>query len=302
MTTDISDTNFSEVNKQSAEPSAMAEQSAQTLTSQEHDNIMNTPQPEENLQRKTPSTQNHENNVEPSYDLSTVRNFVSTIITLLQEFLKSSDEKGDTNTTQCITKQKTIGQQNHNNSKEMLYHQLLCELHKVMDLTTNQRRFQLHDTKSHPNSPQSTETISQSISQQLYNLQQQVRQIHLIQMSQEKPQRHKPHKPETRVCFRCEKYGHVAKFCRSRPLSKKSQTNHRTHLFKEQTPIRQRHRKQLHPTGHNSSIYDTLHNWQLPTLKSGKNFSSRKTKPQNKHKLNQSSPQKLGLPSAIHSE
>ena len=52
MPTDISDTNFSEVNKQSAEPSAMAEQSAQTLTSQEHDNIMNTPQPEENLQRK----------------------------------------------------------------------------------------------------------------------------------------------------------------------------------------------------------------------------------------------------------
>ena len=99
----------------------------------------------------------------------------------------------------------------------MLYHQLLCELHKVMDLTTNQRRFQLHDTKSHPNSPQSTETISQSISQQLYNLQQQVRQIHLIQMSQEKPQRHKPHKPETRVCFRCEQYGHVAKYCRSRP-------------------------------------------------------------------------------------
>jgi len=52
MTNDISDTNFSEVNEQSAEPSAMAEQSAQTLTSQEHDNIMNTPQPEENLQRK----------------------------------------------------------------------------------------------------------------------------------------------------------------------------------------------------------------------------------------------------------
>ena len=167
MTNDISDINFSEVNEQSAEPSAMAEQSAQTLTSQEHDNIMNTPQPEENLQRKTPSPQAHENNVEPSYDLSTVRNFVSTIITLLQEFLKSSDEKGDTNTTQRITKQKTIGQQNHNNSKEMLYHQLLCKLHKVMDSTTNQHRFQLHDKKSHPNSPQSTETIPQSISQQL---------------------------------------------------------------------------------------------------------------------------------------
>ena len=139
-----------------------------------------------------------------------------------------------------------------------------------MDSTTNQHRFQLHDKKSHPNSLQSTETIPQSISQQLYNLQQ-VGKIHLIQMSQEKSQRHKPRKPETRVCFRCEKYGHVAKYCRSRPSPKPIfPTNHRKHLFKEQTSTRQRHRKQLHPTGHNSSVYDPLHNWQLPTLKSGK--------------------------------
>jgi len=172
-----------------------------------------------------------------------------------------------------------------------------------MDSTTNQHRFQLHDKKSHPNSPQSTETIPQSISQQLYNLQQQVGKIHLIQMSQEKSQRHKPRKPETRVCFLCEKYGHVAKYCRTRPLPKPIfSTNHRTHLFKVQTPIRQRHRKQLHPTSHNSSVYNPLHNSQLPTLKSGKNFSSRKTKPQHKHKLNQASPQKLSLPPTTHSE
>jgi len=37
MTTDISDTNFSEVNTQSAEPSTMAEQSAQTFIIQGHD-------------------------------------------------------------------------------------------------------------------------------------------------------------------------------------------------------------------------------------------------------------------------
>jgi len=289
------------MNEQRAEPSEMAELSALTLTSQEHDSILNTPQPEDNQQRNTPSPQTHEHNEGPSYDLFPVRNLVSTIITLLQEFLKSSDEKGDTNTTPRITKQKTIGRQTHNNSNEMLNQQLLCELHKVIDLTTNQRRFPLHDNKSHPNSPQSTETIFQSISQQLYNLQQQVGQLHFLQMSQEKPHRHKSHKPETRACFRCEKIGHVAKFCRTKPLSKTSQTNYRTQLFKEQTSIRPRHRKQLHPASQTSSFYDPLHNWQLPTLQSRKNISARNTQPYNKHQINQNSPQKSDLPAANHS-
>jgi len=242
MTNDISDTEFSECNEQPAEPLPAAEPSAQTLTSHAQDGNMNPPQPEENSQMETSSPRTHENNEEPSYDLHTVRNFIYKIITLLQQFLTSSDEKGDKNTTQCITKQKTIGQQKHNNSKETPYHQLPCELHKAIELITKQHQFQLHDKKSHKNHPQSTETIPQSLSQQLHNLQQQVGKIHRLQTSQEKSQRHSPRKPETRSCYRCGKYGHVAQNCRSRPLPKKLlQTNQRTHLFREQNFIRQQH-------------------------------------------------------------
>jgi len=89
MTNDKSHTNFSEFNEQSAEPLAVAEPSAQTLTSHAHDSIMNPPQPEDNSQMETSSPRTHENNDESSHDLYTVRNFVYTIITLLQEFLKS---------------------------------------------------------------------------------------------------------------------------------------------------------------------------------------------------------------------
>jgi len=94
MNNNLSETNFSEVYEQSAEPLPVAEPNVQTLiTSTLKSNMTKIPS-EENPQIQTPSLQAHEDIAQPPYDLSTVRNFVSTITTLLQVFLKSVDEKG----------------------------------------------------------------------------------------------------------------------------------------------------------------------------------------------------------------
>ena len=82
MTTDISDTDSSELNAQPAESIAAAEPSAQMLTSHTQDGIINLPQPEQNSQIETSSLRAHGNNEELSHDLHTVRNFIHKIITL----------------------------------------------------------------------------------------------------------------------------------------------------------------------------------------------------------------------------
>jgi len=79
--------------EQSAEPLPVTEPNVQTLITSTLESTMTKTPSEENPQIETPSLQAHEDNAQPPYDLSTVRNFVSTIITLLQEFLKSLDEK-----------------------------------------------------------------------------------------------------------------------------------------------------------------------------------------------------------------
>jgi len=68
MTNDVSDTDSSELNEQPAESIAVAEPSAQMLTSHTQDDISNLPQPEENSQIETSSPRAHGNNEEPSYD------------------------------------------------------------------------------------------------------------------------------------------------------------------------------------------------------------------------------------------
>jgi len=265
MTNDIPHTNFSELNEQPAEPLAVAEPSAQTLISHAHDSIMNPLQPEENSQMETPSPRTHENNEEPSHDLSTVRNFVYTMITLLQEFLKSSDEQGDTNRPLRIMTQTTSRRPEHNNSKETSNHHLLHELYKAIEIIAKRHQFQPHDKKSQNDHPQSTETLPKSLIQQIHNLQQQVEKLHRLPTSQEAPQRNSHRKPETRSCFHCGKYGHVAKFCRSRPLPKTLlQAKRTTHLSRQQSSIRQPNHQLLCPTGYDPSVYHPLNNWQLP--------------------------------------
>jgi len=98
MNNNLSETNFSEVHEQSAKSLPVTEPKVQTLITSTLESNMTKIPSEENPQIKIPPLQANEDNAQPSYDLSTARNFVSTIITLLQEFLKSSDETGETNT------------------------------------------------------------------------------------------------------------------------------------------------------------------------------------------------------------
>jgi len=270
MNNDISDAEFSECNKQPAEPLPAAEPSAQILTSHAQDGIMNPPQPEEHLTMEMSSPRAHENNEEPSHDLSTVRNFIYKTITLLQEFLKSSDEQGDTNRPLHIMTQKTNTRTKHSNSKETSNHHLLHEIYKAIEIIAKQHQFQRHDKTSQNNHSRSTEILSQSLPQQIHNLQQQVGKIHRLQTSQ-RSQQNSHRKPETRSCYRCGKHGHVARFCRSWPLPTKIlPINQRPHLFRKQSFIRQPHHQQLRNIGYNPTEYDPLNNWQLSPLCSRK--------------------------------
>ena len=94
MNNNLSETNFSEVHEQSAKPLQVTEPMVQTLITSTLESNMTKIPSEENPQTNIPPFQANEDNAQPPYDLSTVRNFVSTITTLLQVFLKSVDEKG----------------------------------------------------------------------------------------------------------------------------------------------------------------------------------------------------------------
>ena len=260
MTNYISNTKLSEFTEQSAEPSTVAEPSVQTLISPAPDSNINTLQSEENLQIETSSPRAHGNNEELSHDLLTVRNFIHKIITLSQEFLTSLNEKEDTNTSPHIMEQKINRRPTHSNSKETLNHHLLHDIYTAIETIAKQHQFQKHDKTSQNYHLRSTETLPQSLPQQIQNLQQQVNKLHRLQTNHEEPPRNFHRKPESRTCFRCAKYGHVAKFCRSKPLlqNKKSpQTNQRTHLHRKQSFIRQQHHQQLH------NLYDPLSNWHV---------------------------------------
>ena len=293
MNNNLSETNFSEVHEQSAKPLPVTEPKVQTLITSTLESNMTKIPSEENPQIETPSLQAHEDNAQPPYDLSTVRNFVSTTITLLQEFLKSSDEKGETNTPAQSTQPQNIAVTNAYKSDTVSNREPITV---NINAQSSQKQETETNTQLTTQSPSSSKNFQEAMMQRLQTIHHQIGRIHQLQTDQNQKQLRK--KPETRACFRCEKMGHVAKFCRSKP---KQFQQTRLHQNRQQR-TNQRYRKQLHPTSHNSSVYDPLHNWQLTTLQSGKNLSSRKTIAQHKPKLNQVSPQKSSLTPATHSE
>ena len=251
------------------------------LTSHTQDGIINLPQPEQNSQIETSSLRAHGNNEELSHDLHTVRNFIHKIITFLQEFLTSLNEKGETNISPHLTTQQIGRRLSHSNPKEMSNYHLLQEIHDAIETSAKQHQVHKYDTTPQNYNPRSNATLHRSLMQQIHNLQHQVGKLHRLQTSQEAPQRNSHRNPETRTCFRCAKFGHVAKFCRSKLLSTKSfQTNHRTHPFREQNFIRQPHQQQLRNLGHNLSEYDPINNWQSSPRCFSKISSPDTTKPE----------------------
>ena len=180
MTNDVSDTDLSELNEQPAESIAVAEPSAQMLTSHTQDDIGNLPQPDENSQIQT-SPRAHENNEKLSHDLHTVRNFIHKIITLLQEFLTSLNEKEETNISPHITTYQIDRPLSHSHPEEMSKDHLLQEIHDAIETSAKQHQVHKCDTTPQNYNPRSNPILHRSLMQQIHNLQQQIGKLHRLQ-------------------------------------------------------------------------------------------------------------------------
>jgi len=134
-------------------------------------------------------------------------------------------------------------------SKETSYHHFPCNLLDIItDLTQPSE-------KSHTTYPPSIHKHQQPLPQQIHILQQQVEQILQLQKRQNG---FKKRNPETRTCYRCNTYGHIAKNCRRAPTNKTARPKRKTivqptryphrdntkrDLLKTQVPHQQRDRK-----------------------------------------------------------
>ena len=145
MNNNLYETNFSEVHEQFAKPPPVTEPKMQTLITSTLDSNMTNIPSEENPQTKIPPLQANEDNEQPPYDLFTLRKFVSITITLLQEFLKSTDEMGETNTTaQSATQIGKLATDIQTHQSESTAQNNSPDSHNKYVKHTNQQRKQLN--------------------------------------------------------------------------------------------------------------------------------------------------------------
>jgi len=82
-----------------------------------------------------------------------------------------------------------------------------------------------------------TKDLRDSLMQEIKAIHKQIGRIHQLQTDQEQQRPSTTKKTETRTCFRCAKYGHIAKFCRSKPQqTQTNRFNQQRQQFNQQRP------------------------------------------------------------------
>jgi len=267
MPIETSDTKLFDETKQYAEKFPETELNFQTPLPPAHAcNINTNPLQDDQKPLASPSL-THGNNKDPINDLHILKNSEQMTMKLFQDFLSFLDER---------TQHETAS---HN---------------KERDKNIRPRRIQATDIHLNPtpHASPSNQNTQGKIMHKLTAIHQQIDRMQQTKDDLKQQQLHK--KPETRACFRCGKIGHVAKFCRAKPLIQyktASQAQNSTQRHRKQTLFPPRHRTQAHPKMPIAFEYDPLHNWQLPSLHSRKSFPSQNQLPQHTHSLTLAAPQ-----------
>jgi len=247
MSTEISDTKLCDQQEQSAEKFPETHSNSQTLFSSAHANNINTNPLQDDHEPLASPSLTHGNNKDQIEDLCKPLNFDQTTMKLFQDFLSFLDERTKHETDTHIQKR-----------------------------NENIRQQPTQASDKHPN-PTPHDSLSENpIMRKLTSIQLQLERMQLTKGDQKR--QHKRKRPETRACFRCDKIGHVAKFCRSKALTKhkvQSRAQNSTQSHQKRTLFPPRPRAQSHPTKPNSFQYDPCHNWALPILHSRKLVPSR---------------------------
>ena len=220
----------------------------------------------------------HGNNKDPIVYLRKLKNSEQLTIKLLQDFLSFLHER---------TNHETAA---HNQER---------------DETIRPRLTQATDVHPNPTSHDSppNQNTQGKIMHKLTAIQQQIERMQQTKDDQKQQKLHK--KPETRACFRRGKIGHVAKFCRSKPLTKykiESQAQNSAQRQRKQTLFPPRHRTHAHPKITRAFQYDPWHNWSLPTPHSRKFVPLRNQPHQNTHSLTPATPPRPSFSPGTQSE